>query len=42
MKHLSEYKRIDQDTIECINTGLRINKHESESESESEDIFLIL
>lgn len=40
MINLIEYKRIDEDTIECINTGLRVNKHESESESE--EIFLIL
>ena len=33
-----EYKRIDEDTIECINTGLRVTNHESEYE----EIFLIL
>ena len=37
---LREYNRIDADTIECMNTGLRINKHESESETE--DILIIL
>ena len=43
MINLREYKRIDEDTIECIKTGLRVNKHASEdiSESESEDILII-
>ena len=35
-----EYKRIDEDTLECINTGLRVNKHASEDISE--DILIIL
>ena len=37
-KHVKEYKRIDEDTIECVNTGLRVTSHESEYE----EIFLIL
>ena len=39
MVDLREYRRIDEDILECINTGLRISKHISEEE---EDIFLIL
>ena len=40
MINLREYKRIDEDTLECINTGLRVNKHASEDISE--DILIIL